>query len=268
MDAVIINDGNLAATSKCVESVLAQSAKPAKVFVVNNCSKNLFSAKNIVSINPGKNTGAAAGRNLAARQAKADFLLFVDNDAMLEKNCLRELLATINSAGNIAAVSAVIFGADERIWFSGGTINCFSLETRHLSERISRDRKTGYAPTTALLVKKSAFDSLHGFDEKLFVYFEDTDFCMRLGKHAKVFVSAKAKAWHEFSEKKNGKRVFFFARNRVLIARKRFGFARLLAFFVFIFTVDLFKRFFGLVLAKKAELFFAHLRGIIDGIKA
>ena len=269
VDAIVLHECNAAKTSACIESLKAQSKKPNKIFVVNNCAENLFYAKGIVLINAGKNIGAAAGRNLAAGQSKASFLLFVDNDAVLDKDCLKRLLESICSGEGIAAVSSVVFdSASEKIWFSGGTINNFSLETAHSAKAIESDCETEYAPTTCLLVKKSVFDSLGGFDGRFFVYFEDTDFCLRLRKRFRIVVAAKARAFHEFSESKEkaGRRAFFFARNKILLAKKSFSIPRLIVFLCFFPTVGIVKNFFSFVSMKKPGLFVQHLKGVLSGI--
>jgi cellulose synthase/poly-beta-1,6-N-acetylglucosamine synthase-like glycosyltransferase len=47
--------------------------------------------------------GATRGRNLAARQASADILAFVDADVIVEKEALGRLVGTLDSEPEIAA---------------------------------------------------------------------------------------------------------------------------------------------------------------------
>jgi len=67
----------------------------------------------------------------------------------------------------------------------GGWINWFLGRTNHynysqvkLKKPIARDFVSG----ACMLIKKSVFDQLGGFDESFFLYFEDVDFCLRAKK--------------------------------------------------------------------------------------
>src|SRR5690348_16636567 len=86
----------------CVAALLNSDRKPDQVIIfddgLNSNIAEVFKSEciSIVS-NDGVRVGAAAGRNLAARQASADILAFVDADVVVEKEALGQLIAAIAS---------------------------------------------------------------------------------------------------------------------------------------------------------------------------
>ena len=79
----------------------------------------------------------------------------------------------------------------------------------------------------------AVFEALGGFDERFFVYFEDMDFAVRARKlgWSSVYLST-AQAFHRgqgTTDAATARRMFYFARSRVLYARKHFGAAGALA---------------------------------------
>ena len=76
-------------------------------------------------------------------------------------------------------------------------------------------------------VRRSVFEALGGFDERFFVYFEDMDFAVRARERGwRSVYLATAQAFHRgqgTTERAVPRRMFYFARSRILYARKHFG---------------------------------------------
>ena len=76
-------------------------------------------------------------------------------------------------------------------------------------------------------VRRSVFEALGGFDESFFVYYEDMDFAIRARKRgwSSVYLST-AQAFHRgqgTTDAATERRMFYFARSRILYARKHFS---------------------------------------------
>ena len=79
---------------KCLDSVFSQSFKDYEVIVVNDGTKDnsmeIVKDYKVKVINQ-KNQGLSAARNTGVKEAKGDYLLFLDSDDYYEKDLLKEI---------------------------------------------------------------------------------------------------------------------------------------------------------------------------------
>ena len=96
-----------------------------------------------------------------------------------------------------------------------------------LAEQDHRESKTVDQVMGAFfMVRRAVFESLHGFDERFFVYFEDLDFSYRAWQagHSSYFL-ATAQALHHgggCSERVKAARLFYSLRSRIIYGYKHF----------------------------------------------
>lgn len=90
--------------NKCIESVINQSYKSIELILINDgstdnsemiCNKFALSDKRI-KVFLQKNSGPAAARNSGIRNAKGDFIFFLDADDVIEKNAIEILIGKYN----------------------------------------------------------------------------------------------------------------------------------------------------------------------------
>ena len=85
---------------KCLDSVFSQTEKDYEVIVVNDGTQDnsieLIKDYNIKIINQ-KNQGLSAARNIGAKHATGEYLLFLDSDDYLEKNTLKEIKKSLKN---------------------------------------------------------------------------------------------------------------------------------------------------------------------------
>lgn len=128
--------------------------------------------------------------NFAAGQAAGEYLLFLNNDVeILSPGWIEEMLG-ICQQNTVAAVGAKLYYPDATIQHAGVVIGLGGI-AGHLYCRAAGDEE-GYmgrlvcvqemsAVTAAcMLVKKSFFDKVGGFDPDFAVAFNDIDLCMKL----------------------------------------------------------------------------------------
>ncbi len=110
MISVIIPAYNSEETLRCcIDSLLLQTYRNIEVVLINDAStdKTLEIAKEYIDqlkeegipykiINHEENKGAPTARNHGFQAAKGDFVIFCDADSVLEKECLYEMLKTLN----------------------------------------------------------------------------------------------------------------------------------------------------------------------------
>jgi len=138
--------------------------------VVSTFPVNFFSLK--------EPKGASFCRNFAARQAKGEFLAFIDSDCQADSLWLRELISVFRDQ-QVGAVGGIVDSL-----FEEKAIDRYEKvkSSLHMGSRFKSSREGNrffYIPSCNLLVRRSVFLSLGGFREELNLG-EDVDFCWRL----------------------------------------------------------------------------------------
>ena len=218
--AVVLNWNGPQETIECLHSLSQQTYPNLKILVIDNGSID-DSIAQITSAYPKielvankKNLGFAGGVNAGlnyAFGAEADYVLILNNDLILDENCVSELVSHMEN--DVGFVAATIFYTDDpkRIWSMSGNINALTLE-RTLDVRGTLDNgsfphvmERHFAPGGASLMSRRAYDVTGGFDEGFFLYYEDADLSLRAKKAGlRVLVSSKAKMWHAISKSSGG----------------------------------------------------------------
>lgn len=123
---------------------------------------------------PRGNCGFAAGCNSLAASSAADDLLFLNPDAVIVS-----WPPALRAQGRI--VGPVVRNPSGELAHVWGTRRMLrdELMLRWARRAPRRPRGHGYVSGAALLVERRTFESLHGFDEGFFMYYEDIDLCRR-----------------------------------------------------------------------------------------
>jgi len=146
------------------------------------------------------NPGFGAGVNDAARLATAPMLLFLNPDVELRTPVVRTLIACLESHDHAAIVGGRIREADGSLQASarrfpdlstafGGRTSWLTrispdnpISRRNLSNsHVSPDAalKVDWVSGAFTMVRADVFRELGGFDERFFMYWEDSDLCLR-----------------------------------------------------------------------------------------
>ncbi len=131
----------------------------------------------------------AVACNHAARQADTDFLLFINNDVLLDRMALRSMLQAFEDHPHHLAIcgTRLVFpnGSIQHagVVFGPGDIGPYHLHRLQPAALVPRDREQFQAVSGAcLLIKRTNFLALQGFDESYPFGLEDIDLCLRAGQ--------------------------------------------------------------------------------------
>ena len=177
-------------TSRCLRALALQDYGALRVIVVDNGSTDgslgrLREAYPWVEyVENGYNAGFAKACNVGARrglEGGAEFVWFLNNDTEAPPETLRRLAAKAATDGSIGIVGAVLLYLHEptkvQAW-GGGEISLWSGFNRHFTARHTLGER-GYLTFASALVRRKTFEDLGGLWERMFMYFEDADFCLR-----------------------------------------------------------------------------------------
>jgi glycosyltransferase involved in cell wall biosynthesis len=210
---------NLHLTQQCLDSIF-QNTTPGlyEVIVVDNGSTD-GSREYLQSLepriryirNPG-NLFFARGCNRGAWAARSANLLFLNNDTVVTPGWLEAMLEVLTQSPEIGIVgNKQLFPASNPIysglvWHAGMTFTeqkdswhvFFGFDADHPAVNVQRD----YPCVTGccLLIRKSLFERLRGFDPWFQNGYEDTDLCLRAGQAgARIVYTPKSEIVHHVS---------------------------------------------------------------------
>jgi GT2 family glycosyltransferase len=190
VDAVVGNWNGEPFLADCIGSLLAQSLAPREVVVVDGSSTDGSAPESErlgARVVTRPNLGLGHLYNVGVATTTADYIFLANNDIALESDCLANLAEALDS-------DASAFAADARQldWAGERTIHARTTLTRgqmfrehlpgfHLDPIVSADTivPTVCANGAAMLVRRSMFEALGGFDETFFMEWEDLDVCWR-----------------------------------------------------------------------------------------
>lgn len=156
----------------------------------------------------------SAINNYAVRQAKGEYLLFLNNDVkVITPGWIKEMLGVCERS-EVGAVGVKLIYPDNTIQHAGCVIGIGGI-AGHMFVNMPSNR-TGYlhkasilqdmsAVTAAcMMMKRSAFEEAGGFEEKLSVAFNDVDFCLRVREQEKLIVYDPYVQLYHYESKSRG----------------------------------------------------------------
>ena len=250
---VVLNFNGLKETLECLDSLrrLENNKNTIEIIVVDNASQDgsveaLSNLKDIDLITSPKNLGYSGGNNLGIKRAqdrKADWILVINNDTIVDKNLVTNLVKSA-SKGDIL-VPKIYFAPGYEfhksrykksdlgkvIWYAGGRIDWENIIGIHIgvdevdSGQFSKKLEIDLATGACMFINKKVFEKVGTFDEKYFLYLEDADFCVRAKKAGfRIIFEPSGIIWHKNAATTGGSgsnlQDYFITRNRLLFAFK------------------------------------------------
>ena len=185
---IIVNYNGLELLKKCLMSLSKiQFTNYEVILVDNNSSDNSvnYVTKNfpqIILVKLDENKGFAEPNNIGTKIAKGDYFLFLNNDTIVEPNFVSELVKTALKDSKIGILQSLLLKPGGEIDSSGDFIDETGI-VFNSKKPISNDREIFSARGACMMVQRSLFEKLGGFDEKFYFSFEDVD----LGWRERIF---------------------------------------------------------------------------------
>ena len=203
LTAVVVTYRTPAELAAALASLRAQTHRPDEIIVVDNGAADgaplptMDELDGARILRPGRNVGYGAGCNAAAAEAKGDELLFLNADVVLTAEACGELSDRLHADIGVGVVGPRIYSGG-RLQQSArafpslrtGVLGRRSVLTRLLvrARRAPAELRPAYGgggevdwvSGACMLVRRSAFERIGGFDEGYWMYWEDADLCRRI----------------------------------------------------------------------------------------
>ncbi|HXF68622.1 MAG TPA: glycosyltransferase family 2 protein, partial [Thermoflexus sp.] len=178
-------------TLACLESVRRLEGPVEAVVVLDNGStdgtpdavRRAFPEVQVLEL--GANQGYAAGNNVAIRMAMEqgmDGVFLLNNDTLVDSGCLVTLLETARGQPRVGAVGPLVWAwpPTQGIWALGGAICWDRAYTAHREAGRAEPSQRAphpvdFVPGCGILMLREALEAVGGFDERYFMYWEETD---------------------------------------------------------------------------------------------
>jgi GT2 family glycosyltransferase len=212
VSAIIANWNGAHHLRTCLPSLLAQTFQSLEIIVVDNDSKDdsaevarEFHARWLPL---GANVGLAPALNRGAAIASGDFLLFVNNDMRFDPGFVAALLEPLKNDESIFATDGMQFNweGNERVHLAArlvkrkpsGDPSTELVPGLYFYQREEPEQSSVFMGSAAcMLVRRTLFQKLTGFDDRLPLGYEDVESCWRAWIHGwKTVYVPNAICWH------------------------------------------------------------------------
>jgi GT2 family glycosyltransferase len=206
LSVIVVSYNTADLTLRCLHSVrVALGTRPAEVWLVDNASRDETTTRVRQELPQARlicndtNRGYGAAANQAMRQASGDVFLLLNSDTEITAAALGALLQALDRDPSLGAVGARLVGEDGRPRPSARRfpapllelverLMLYRLLPRRARSRLllgdhalpEHARTPDWVTGACLLVRRAAFLQTNGFDETIFLYGEELDWCARL----------------------------------------------------------------------------------------
>lgn len=237
---LVLNYNGAKDTIECINSLQKISYNNYKIVIIDNkstdnslCELEQFNSS-CIFIKSEENLGYAGGNNLGikyAMESKADYILILNNDTIVEKDFLSNIINSCEK-DNVSVASPKVYFYDNKRINAFGASKDFLERVKNIGENkvdgvdYENDIYVKYIMGCCMLIKTDVIEDVGMFDDKFFMYLEETDLCERINKKYKIKVCASSKIYHKCgastksSSKINYFTEYYFRRNLLYFLMK------------------------------------------------
>jgi GT2 family glycosyltransferase len=192
VSVIVVGFNSLPHLERCFTSLLSQTYPgQTEILFVDNCSDDgsvdfvraLFPEVRVLTTSA--NLGYAGGNNTGARHAGGEVLGFLNPDTEVAADWLSELVRplVLDASIGLTTSKVLMMDAPETINTCGNSVSLAGITwCRGAGQRARDFVEDADVPAISgcsFAIRASLFDQLGGFDERFFMYLEDTDLSWR-----------------------------------------------------------------------------------------
>jgi hypothetical protein len=230
VSVVVLNYNGLEYLKNCFDSLKQTNYPNFEVIMVDNRStdQSVSYTKKfypwVKIIDSGSNSGWAVGNNIGIKKANGKYIVLLNNDTICEPDWLSKLIDIAESDKKIAVVGALEWPLRGEV--SKVAQNKFPYKIEEVAT----------ASGAAMMVKREVFEKIGLFEEKYFIYWEDTEFNYRaILTGYKVMINYNSVVHHVFGgytgKRESERWIYEKVKNRLHLHLKIMNIFYLLYFF-------------------------------------
>lgn len=241
---VILNYNGYTDTVECIDSIRQSGHRCQLILVDNASSGNELSRlqeylwRDELLVGNSENSGYAGGCNTGLERAfsdGADAVFLLNNDVIVDHDCVGELVAVLEQYEDVGVIGPMVLyhNDPEVVSFAGMAGEVERARYRRLDQNRSTSAIVqGIVPTLyqegcAIMITRRCYQQVGGFDERLWAYWEDADYCQRVRRAGyRVLCNRRARVWHKVSRSfgdyycRTPQAVYLNTRNELLFHRR------------------------------------------------
>ena len=238
--AIVLNWCGEELTAECIESLERSQYSQLRTLLIDNGSPDGSGDRlharfpTIPYLQMGQNLGYGVANNRGIEWAlahDADYVLVVNNDAVVLPGAIGRLVETAESQGDVAIVAPFIGYHDdpETGWYAGGRFSRLRGLGVHTQppEGLTTPQEISFATGCVFLFSAQAIQDVGTFAEDFVAYVEDAELCVRLNRAGyRILFEPRAKALHRTPRIEDDPapyKIRLRDRNRRRVIRRHFG---------------------------------------------
>ena len=251
-----------------IDDCLKSIDQDIKKIIVENSSDQEFTDslktkyKNIECYLTGKNLGMGSGNNFGIKKSNTRYVMILNPDTILKSNTLSQIFQ-ISKDLDFAILSPL---NDDQDFPNYKKVN----ELKNRNALLSVDQIDGYS----MILDKQQFNN-NFFDEKIFMYLENDDLCLRVKKNnKKIYIYSKSLISHlgakavdkKYSDELEFSRNWHWNWSKFYFRKKHYGFTKAFTFGFLIFIKSIFKSLYFLIINNKfkSKLYYCRASGFMN----
>ncbi len=199
LSIIIVTWNTVDTTLKCIQSIKKNLLNfDYELIVIDNASTDDTIAKlkkedGIIVVENKTNLGFGRANNIGAKIASREYILFLNSDMELIDNKLIEMYTYLTENPDIGIIAPKFLNVDlspqGSVWPPQTLLNAFKEFWLGIQKTYSKYVPQGKEPVEvfsvsggAMMIKKSLFNKIGGWDKRYFMFFEDLELCRQIRK--------------------------------------------------------------------------------------
>ena len=182
-----------------IENCLDNISKKYNIILIENSNDMDFTSKlekkyrNLKTINIGYDSGYGYALNRGVEQVNTDYFIAMNPDTFPEEGCFEQLLQTAENFDDVAMVAPLTLLGKNSKEFSGYG----NFDNKQPIQNSNKLMEVHWVNGNIFLMNKKIFLDIGGFDEKIFIEFDERDLQRRIYlSKKKIIINFNVKSYH------------------------------------------------------------------------